>query len=162
MSAARPNRVSVVGGRTTSVLNGRLQEQFRDLLELAGIVCESPEVAIHLFDEEDRRHTTSTAQKSVEQTLDACFCSHMNEQDGLLEIRDLRRDPRLRDHVLVTREPNLRFYAGYALTDQGKKIGSVCIRESVPRQLNLLQQRGLGVRAPGCCAYRGGEAAQRA
>jgi diguanylate cyclase (GGDEF)-like protein/PAS domain S-box-containing protein len=131
-----------------SVLDDRLPKQFRDLLELTGLVCESPEGVIHLFDEKRQGYTAFTEEKAVALPLDACFCSYTNGEKGLYVVPDLREDPRFCDHILVTREPCLRFYAGYPLiTDHDERIGSLCIRESAPRHLTPVQQRALGVLA---------------
>ena len=81
------------------------------------------------------------------------FCSYSDEGDGLV-IPDLRKDPRFRDHILVTHEPGLRFYAGCPLIADGdERIGSLCIREPAPRQLTAVQQRALGVLARQAVAH---------
>jgi diguanylate cyclase (GGDEF)-like protein/PAS domain S-box-containing protein len=138
----------MAGGLLPSLLDDRLRKQFRDSIELTGVVCESPDgVVIHLLDEVREGYSAFTKDSAVALPLDACFCSHSNGQEGLV-VPDLREDPRFRDHILVTREPSLRFYAGYPLiTDRDERIGSLCIREPAPRQLTPVQQRALGVLA---------------
>jgi diguanylate cyclase (GGDEF)-like protein/PAS domain S-box-containing protein len=148
MSAGEPNQAQVAGGLPPSGLDDRLRKQFRDLLELTGLLCESPDGVIHLLDETGQRYAAFTREKAVPLPLDACFCSYSNGQKGLYVVPDLREDPRFSDHILVTREPRLRFYAGYPLiTDRDERIGSLCIRETSPRQLTPVQQRALGVLA---------------
>jgi GAF domain-containing protein len=143
MPAGEPNRVRMAGGLLPSVQDDRLRKHFRDLLELTGLVCESPDGVIHLFDEMHEGYTAFTKDRAVALPLDACFCSHSNGQEGLV-VPDLREDPRFRDHILVTREPCMRFYAGYPLiTDRDERLGSLCLREPAPRQLTPVQQRGL-------------------
>jgi diguanylate cyclase (GGDEF)-like protein/PAS domain S-box-containing protein len=146
ISAGEPNRPRVAGGLPLSVLADRLRKQFRDLLELTRLVCESPEGAIHLLDQDRRGYTAITEEKTVALPLDACFCSYLHGQMSLVVVPDLREDPRFCGDILVTREPGPRFYAGYPLiTDHDERIGSLCIRESAPRQLTPLQERALGV-----------------
>ena len=148
MSASEPNRARVAGGLLPSVLDDRLRKQFRDLLELTSLVCESPHGVIHLFGEERQPYAALTGETALPLPLDACFCSYTNGQKGLYIVPDLPEDPRFSDHILVTREPRLRFYAGYPLiTDRDERIGSLCIRERAPRQLTPVQQRALGVLA---------------
>ena len=128
-------------------MDDRLRKQFRDLLELAGLVCESLDAAIHLFDETREGRTAFTKDRTVKLPGDACFCPHFNGTEGLV-VSDLREDPRFRDHILVTREPYLRFYAGSPLiTVHDENIGSLCIWAPAPQQLTPIQQRALGVLA---------------
>jgi diguanylate cyclase (GGDEF)-like protein/PAS domain S-box-containing protein len=126
------------------MLDDRVRKQFRDLLELTDLVCESLDGAIHLLDEKHEGYTAFTKDRTFKLSLDACFCSHISGQEGLV-VPDLREDPRFRDHILVTREPRLRFYAGHPLiADRGERIGSLCIQENAPRELTPVQQRALG------------------
>ena len=126
MSGSEPNRVRMAGGLLPFALDDRLRKHFRDLLELTGLVCESPDGVIHLFDEKRQGYTAFTEEKAVALPLDACFCSYTNGEKGLYVVPDLREDPRFCDHILVTREPCLRFYAGYPLiTDRDERMGSL-------------------------------------
>jgi diguanylate cyclase (GGDEF)-like protein/PAS domain S-box-containing protein len=145
MSAGQPNRTPAAEKVPPFVLDDRLLEQFRDLLALAGLVCESPDGAIHLLDEKRQGYIAFTGEKAVALPLDACLCSHTDGQKDPCVVPDLREDPRFCDHVLVTREPCLRFYAGYPLiTDRDERLGSLCLQECAPRQLTPVQQRVLG------------------
>jgi diguanylate cyclase (GGDEF)-like protein/PAS domain S-box-containing protein len=146
MPAGEPNRARVAGGQLPFLRDDRLRKQFRDLLELTGLVCESSGGVIHLLDEVREGYTAFTEDGAAALPLGACFCSHSNGQEGMYVVPDLREDPRFCDHILVTREPYLRFYAGYPLiTDHDERIGSLCIREPAPRHLTPVQQRVLGV-----------------
>lgn len=147
MSAGEPNEARMAEGLLTSLLDDRLRKQFQDLLELTGLVCESSDGVIHLLDETCEGYIAFTRDGTVALPLDACFCSHSMGQDGLV-VPDLREDPRFHGHVLVTREPYLRFYAGHPLiTGRDERIGSLCIREHTPRQLTPVQQRALSALA---------------
>lgn len=153
MPAGESNRATMAGGVLSPLPNDRLQKLFRDLLDLAGLVCESPNWVIHLLDEMRGGYTAFAKDQVVSLPLDACFCSHSDGQKGLV-VPDLREDSRFRDHILVTREPYLRFYAGYPLiTDHDERIGSLCIQEPAPRELTPVQQRGLSMLARQAVAH---------
>src|SRR6202012_388036 len=111
------------------------------------LVCETQAAVVHLLDEARHEYTAISPDGATALPLDACFCSHSSEHTGLV-VPDLRADSRLRDHILISSEPHLRFYAGYPLiTNDGERIGSLCIRGQAPRQLTQAQQRALGVLA---------------
>jgi HD-GYP domain-containing protein (c-di-GMP phosphodiesterase class II) len=55
-------------------------------------------------------------------------------------------DPRFAANPLVTSDPNIRFYCGVALTnDRGLSLGSLCVIDRQPRELNQEQIEALKV-----------------
>ena len=61
-------------------------------------------------------------------------CTHTIESGEVLVIDDMLEDPRFAGNPLVTGAPFLRFYAGTPLTtDEGLRIGALCILDTVPR-----------------------------
>lgn len=147
MPANELNQVKMAGGLSPSLMDDRLRNQFRDLLELANLVCESQDAVIHLLDEAGRGYIAFTNDGMIALPIDACFCSHSIGQNSLV-VPNLREEGRFRDHVLVTREPRLHSYAGWPLlTDQDERFGSLCIQGLAPRQWTLEQQRLLGALA---------------
>lgn len=62
----------------------------------------------------------------------------------LVEIEDLRQDPRFADHDLVLQAPHLRFYAGAPLiAASGYAIGALCLLDHSPRRLSDQQRQQL-------------------
>ncbi len=64
----------------------------------------------------------------------------------ILEIEDLRNDPRTASNPLVTAPPGMRFYAGVPLnTTDGHTLGTLCVIDMVPRPggLTVAQRSGL-------------------
>ena len=76
------------------------------------------------------------------------ICSHTLLEPGLVEIPDLREDPRTADNPAVTGAPQVRFYAGIQLRGTaGDPIGTLCVLDMQPRTLNDTQRRSLTVLA---------------
>ncbi len=62
---------------------------------------------------------------------------------GLLTIPDTLAGERWRSHPFVTGGPDLRFYAGAAITVSDEPIGVVCVFGDQPREFGEEQQRAL-------------------
>lgn len=64
------------------------------------------------------------------------FCAHAILGDALMEVSDLRADPRFKDNPFVTGVPHVRFYAGQPLAVDGQNVGTLCLLDTEPRQLS--------------------------
>lgn len=75
---------------------------------------------------------------------DVAFCSHAIFGDKILVVPDAHEDPRFKGNPLVTGKPNIRFYAGVPLLlEPGLAIGSLCLIDHEPRQLDADEKRRL-------------------
>ncbi|WP_311970438.1 EAL domain-containing protein [Pseudomonas baltica] len=73
---------------------------------------------------------------------DISFCGHTILVDEFLEVPNALLDPRFRHNVLVTGEPEIRYYAGVPLrTADGLALGSLCIIDKQPRDPLSARQR---------------------
>ena len=115
-----------------------------DLTALAAQICGAPISLITLIDE-DRQHFRSRFGLSTSGTpRDISFCAHAILQPDLFIVPDSVEDERFADNPLVTGEPHIRFYAGMRLvTPAGQALGTLCIIDHVPRQLNASQRDAL-------------------
>jgi len=65
------------------------------------------------------------------------FCNRTILQRDVFAVENLARDERFADNPAVAGDPNFRFYAGAPVTDpDGFALGSVCVMDYEPRQLN--------------------------
>lgn len=81
--------------------------------------------------------------------LERSVCAHAILGDDILEIEDLRNDPRTADNPFVT-DPDdpMRFYAGAQIvTAEGLPLGSFCVLDRVPRRLTPNQREALKILA---------------
>jgi GAF domain-containing protein len=130
------------------VLDTVPEEVFDDLTELAARICQAPIALITLVDE-NRQWFKSKIGISVNETSrDVSFCGHAILQSDLFIVPDATRDDRFSRNPLVTTDPKIRFYAGAPLvTPDGHALGSLCVIDKVPRELNNDQKQALRVLA---------------
>ena len=130
------------------VLDTPAEADFDDLIKLASEICGVPIALITLVDTGRQWFKARIGLSLLETTRDIAFCSHTILEDKLLEIQDTLADERFYDNPLVTGYPNIRFYAGVPLeTPEGYKLGSLCVVDNQPRQLNDFQKSALTVLA---------------
>jgi len=72
------------------------------------------------------------------------FCAHTVARGQLLEVRDATADLRFAANALVVGAPDVRFYAGAPLViGNGLAVGSLCVIDTQPRQLDPAQRDAL-------------------
>lgn len=109
---------------------------------------------ITLVDEHRQWFKSRTGWDASEGPRETSFCGHVITGEEPMIVPDSTRDPRFFDNPDVIGEPKIRFYAGTPLHGPDRhRLGTLCIVDSKPRELDPAQQRMLRVLA---------EAAERA
>jgi signal transduction histidine kinase len=126
--------------RRYDVLDSQAEQAFDDLTALAASVCRTP-ISLVTFVDADRQWFKSRVGLELEETSrDVSFCAHAMLADGLFVVRDLSEDRRFADNPLVAGGPEVRFYAGRPLvTPEGHALGTLCVLDRVPRELDRAQ-----------------------
>lgn len=121
---------------------------FDDIAKLAALICEAP-IAVINFIDKDRQWFKSVLGLNVRETpLDISICVHALAQPDLFIVPDTRIEPRFANNPLVTGDPKLRFYAGALLKSaEGYPIGTLCVLDYQPRDLDKKQRRVLSALA---------------
>ena len=126
--------------RQYEILDTDSEESFNDLTRLAAYICNTPVALISLIDSNRQWFKAKVGVDAKETARDVSFCAHAILQDGPFIVRDALDDERFRSNPLVTKEPHIRFYAGSPLmSPEGFKIGTLCVVDKHPRELNEKQ-----------------------
>ena len=129
-----------------AVLNTAPEPAYDQLAELAASICGTPLAAVSLIDSDRQWIKANVGLNFSETARDVAFCAHTIAQRDLLVVPDATRDPRFADNPLVTSEPHIRFYAGAPLiTSDGHALGTLCVLDYAPRQLDDQQREALRV-----------------
>ena len=132
--------------RAYEVLDTLPERAYDDIARLASFICQTPISLITLLDE-DRQWFKATQgwDGALETSRDLAFCAHaILEPQQIMLVADASRDARFADNELVTRDPDIRFYAGAPLiTSLGEALGTLCVIDRVPRTLSPEQQEAL-------------------
>lgn len=121
-------------------LNISREKELEDIIKLAAAVCESPVGLITLL-ENDVQYFKFKIGTDISTSLRKySICNYLTEQNAVMEIQDLTSDNRFVDNPLALHH-NIRFYAGIPLTTHdGESIGSICVMDHQPKQLNRHQK----------------------
>ena len=129
-----------------AVLNTAPEPAYDQLAELAASICGTPIAAVSLIDSDRQWIKANVGLNFSETARDVAFCAHTIAQRDLLVVPDATLDPRFADNPLVTSEPHIRFYAGAPLiTSDGHALGTLCVLDYAPRQLDDQQRDALRV-----------------
>ena len=120
------------------------EKELQEIVELAARICGTPTALITLIDADTQFIKFKVGFKYDTTSRADAFCSHVIEQDEVMIVPDAHLDERFAANPLVTGDPNIRFYAGSPLTTRdGLNLGSLCVIDQQPKELNDLQQQML-------------------
>lgn len=126
------------------VLDTPQEQEFDVLLELAQSICEVPMALVSLIDADRQWFKANIGVDAIQTPRDIAFCSHAILQNETFLVEDACSDPRFAENPLVKGDPNIRFYAGVPLVNrEGFALGTLCVLDKFPRQLNAVQQKAL-------------------
>ncbi len=131
---------------TYEILDTPASAEFDDFTRLASEICGTPIALISLLDEDRQWFKSKVGLDAAQTPRDISFCGHAIHGTDLFEIPNALEDERFKDNPLVTGAPDIRFYAGEPLiTSDGFGIGTLCVIDRIPHQLNASQRDALKV-----------------
>jgi diguanylate cyclase (GGDEF)-like protein len=134
--------------RSYCVLETGREARFDDLTCLASTICETPVSLISLVDTNRLFFKSAHGLDAREVPYPDFFCGHAIRQRDLFVVPDANEDLRFANHPLVADSPRVRFYAGAPIiTPQDYRLGTLCVIDFVPRQLQPKQLETLRILA---------------
>lgn len=119
------------------ILDSIPQTEFNDIVEVASHVCQTPVALISFIDASRQWFKAKKGVEATQSGRDEALCSHAILEDNPLIVSDATQDERFAKNPFVTGPLGLRFYMGAPLiTPQGKKIGTICVIDTVPRTMD--------------------------
>lgn len=119
------------------LLDSPPEERFDRLTRLARHLFGVQTALVSLVDRDRQWFKSRQGLDASETPRDISFCGHAILQDQPFLIEDASKDVRFADNPLVMGAPHIRFYAGIPLRGPGGyKIGTLCLLDPRPRQLN--------------------------
>lgn len=117
---------------------------YEDIVQVAAAVCGTPMALVTLLDRETQWFKASTGVDGHHSARNVAVCDHaIRQPDQLFEVGDLANDSRFIGNPLLE-GIDARFYAGMPLvTDDGAALGTVCVLDTTPRELNATQRDAL-------------------
>lgn len=122
--------------RSCGLLDTAPEVDFDDLAQLAAQIFHVPFSAVSFVDADRQWFKARVGLPTCQTSRDDAFCAHaILDPTQPLVVPDATLDPRFADSALVTGEPYIRFYAGAPMvTRDGLALGSLCVKDIIPRQ----------------------------
>jgi hypothetical protein len=131
--------------RALGLLDSPAEKRFDDIVDRARILLGTQGAAFSLITDDRHWNKAVSGSSRIELPLADSFCAHTIRSGRPLVVPDAWRDDRFVSH------PAIRFYAGHPIeTDDGVRIGALCVVDAEPRgsegvDLVLLRELALAV-----------------
>lgn len=118
------------------ILDTPPEERFDRITRLAAAIFNAPMALITLVDRERQWFKSTHGLDLAETSRETSFCAHAISSRAALVVSDTFQDPRFADNPLVTHAPRIRFYAGFPIFIGANCVGTVCILDDKPREID--------------------------
>lgn len=125
------------------ILDTPPEERFDRITRLARRLLDVPAAMVTMVDSERQWFKSTSGLDVTETPRDLAFCSYTIQQDTMFIVPDALADPRFADNPVVADGPRLRFYAGRPVHVDGRRVGTLCVVDNRPRQLDEEDKKAL-------------------
>ena len=125
--------------RALKLLDSAPEERFDRLTRMAKRMFGVDISVLSLIDDGRQWFKSKSTEMDIpdETSREVSFCGHAILGNDVFVIKDALDDHRFKDNPLVTKDPNIRFYAGYPLkVNNGSALGTLCIIDTEPREFD--------------------------
>ncbi|WP_367754186.1 PAS domain S-box protein [Flavobacterium sp. WC2430] len=127
-----------------SIMDTLSEIDYDSITQLASYICNTPISLVSLLDKDRQWFKSSVGLEVKETPKSFSFCQYAIMGDEVYEVQNALEDTLFSDNPLVTGNPDIRFYAGAPLKDsEGYNLGTLCVIDTVPRELTDLQKNAL-------------------
>ena len=122
------------------------EAELKEIVESAAKICGTPIAVITLLDENTQHFKLGVGIDATQSLREHAFCNHAIIQEEVLVVPDTAKDSRFLNNPFRTGDLNVQFYAGAPLvTENGLKLGSLCVIGHEPNELSDHQKMMLAV-----------------
>jgi len=126
------------------ILDTPPEPEFDEIVQLAALICGVPIAGISFIDLNRQWFKACFGWQIDSLCRDLALCDRALRQKEVLIIGDTLTDSRFATHPLVCSQPYIRFHASVPLiVAEGYAIGSLCVIDCSPKELNLPQVEAL-------------------
>lgn len=123
------------------IMDSSAERAYDELVELAAQLFGVPIAMVVFVDAKRQWFKSKVGMPTAETSREHAFCAYTILDDELFIVPDAKADARFIDNPLVSGDPNIRFYAGAPLiSSQGFELGSFCLIDTKPRELDQSQR----------------------
>jgi ribonuclease BN (tRNA processing enzyme)/DNA-binding response OmpR family regulator len=127
--------------RRLAILDTDPEERFDKLTRIAAALFDVPVTLISLIDENRQWFKSACGTTVRESPREMSFCAHAILSPSVMVVADALLDLRFADNPMVVNDPRVRFYAGCPLVVDGSCIGTLCLIDTRPRNLDATALR---------------------
>lgn len=128
-----------------NLLGSVSEREYDEITRLAAYICQVPISMITIVGKKDNWFKSKIGTEISGTPRKYSFCGHaILDPKNIMEISDARKDERFKDNPYTLAETPLIFYTGIPLLDnKGQALGTLCVIDNKPRQLDSQQKTAL-------------------
>ncbi len=126
----------------TQILDSPPEKQFDHITALLAEITGCPTALISLVDSKRQWFKSTYNFPVTETTREGSLCTHAILHNEFFQIKNLETDNLFCKHPAFLQN-QIRFYAGAMINVNGHNLGTVCVLDTKPRELNSLQIESL-------------------